>query len=183
MKKKSSNAQTAYLKTCIQESLLNLLRDKPIGQITITDIARNAGASRMTIYRYYDNKEDIIRNQIKDLCESYILTIRQLNLDAVALAPFLFDAFRKNEDLIKLLINRHLFGLISEYFATYAEEFSIVMGKKSKLTKHEHQYSYGYTAAGILSMIKIWVENGMQESNEEMANILMKVKLEQANFK
>ncbi len=183
MKKKASTTQTAYLKTCIQQSLIDLLKDKPIGQITITDIARNAGASRMTIYRYYDNKEDIIRSQIKDLCESYILTIKQLNLDAVALAPFLFDAFRKNEGLITLLINRHLFGLITEYFATYAQEFAIVAGKKSALSKQEHQYSYGYTAAGILSMVKIWIENGMQESNEEMATILMKVKLEQANFK
>ena len=49
------------------ESLMILLKDNPFNKISITDIAKKAGVSRMTYYRYYKNKEDIIRVHINDI--------------------------------------------------------------------------------------------------------------------
>jgi AcrR family transcriptional regulator len=182
MKEKSKSKQTEYLKSCIQESFLVLLKEKNIGQISITNIANHAGVSRMSIYRYYDDKEDIIRKHIEDHFKNYLNTVGKLELNATASAPFLFNYFRQNGDTVKLLIDKNLFHLISENFAKYVEEFEFLVRKKSNLPESHHKYSYGYTGSGLLSIVKIWIENGMTESNEQMSEILKNVILEQANF-
>jgi len=174
--------QSKYLKSCIQDSFLQLLKDKTINQISITNIANHAGVSRMSIYRYYDDKEDIIRKHIKENFENYLETIDKLDLNAIASAPFFFDYFRKNGSTVKLLIEKNLFHLVSENFADYVEQFESVVKKKSCSPKNHHKYSYAYTASGLLSMVKIWMENGMKESNEQMSDILKNVKLDQAKF-
>ncbi|MFT5692120.1 MAG: AcrR family transcriptional regulator [Oceanicoccus sp.] len=182
MKKKNTAKQTEYLKSCIQVSFLTLLKDKAMSQISITNIANHAGVSRMSIYRYYDDKEDIVRKHIKDNFENYLNTVGELDLSAITSAPFFFEYFRKNGDTVKLLIEKNLFHLISDNFATYVEKFECVVNKKSNLPESHRIYNYGYTASGLLSIVKIWIESGMKESNEEMSEILKAVKLEQANF-
>jgi len=182
MKKKNTYKQTEYLKSCIQESFLVLLRDNNIGQISITSIANHAGVSRMSIYRYYDDKEDIIRKHIKENFENYLATVSKLELDAISSAPFFFDYFRKNSGTIQLLIAKNLFHLVSESFSEYVKEFEFLVQKKSSLPESQRKYSYGYTGSGMLSIVRIWMESGMKESNEQMSDIVKNVKLEQANF-
>jgi len=182
MKKKNTASQSEYLRSCIQESFLLLLKDKAINQISITDIAKHAGVSRMSIYRYYDDKEDIIRKHIKETFEDYLNIIGSLDLNAVTSAPLFFDYFRKNSGTVKLLIEKNLFHLISDNFDKYVEEFEFIVNKKSNLPVIHRRYSYGYTASGMLGIVKMWMENGMKESNEKMSTILKNVKLEQANF-
>ena len=182
MKKNHSAIQTEYLKSCILESVFNQLEVKAIDQISITDIASNAGVSRMTIYRYYDSKEDIIRKYVKESYEAYIKEAGSLNLDAIALAPYFFDYFRRNSDKIELLIRRNLFHLVSENFVDYVKRYTNLVNNKPNLSEMHLSYFYAYTASGMLSMVKTWIESGMKESNDEMSEILMKVKLEQAKF-
>jgi len=159
-----------------------LLKDKSISQISITHIANHAGVSRMSIYRYYEDKEDIIRKHIEENFENYLKTVQRHELDAISSAPFFFDYFRKNGDTVKLLIEKNLFHLISENFAHYVERFEFLARKRTSLPESHQRYSYGYTASGLLSVVKIWIESGMKESNEQMSDILKSVKLEQANF-
>lgn len=182
MKKRRSTTQSEFLRSCIQESFFALLEDGTVDQVSITDIARNAGVSRMTIYRYYHDKEDIIRSHVKETYEGYLNMVGKSGLNAVALAPFFFDYFRRNAKTIKLLIKRNLFHYISEHFAEYVEEFSITVNQTPGLSDRHNRYHYAYTAAGMLSMVRIWIDNGMKESNEEMADILKSVKLAQTRL-
>lgn len=182
MKKNRSATQTQYLKSCIEESFFELLKDSSLGQISITSIAHNAGVSRMTIYRYYDEKEDIVRSHMRDSYNDYLNMARESGLGAIELAPYFFAYFRRSRRIVELLMRKSLFHLISENFAEYVEEYSIAIGKRPNLPGDQHSYYYAYTAAGILSMVKLWIENGMKESDEEMAAKLKNVKAEQANF-
>ena len=57
----------------IYEALVELMKQKPYDQITITDIVQKAGVSRMAYYRNYQSKDDIlishyrkVLSQVKD---------------------------------------------------------------------------------------------------------------------
>ena len=51
---------------CIYEALVILMETKPYKEITITDITRKAGVSRMAYYRNYQDKDDILLNHLRE---------------------------------------------------------------------------------------------------------------------
>lgn len=44
----------------IQQALLILMRNKPFGDITVSEVIRRAGVSRSAFYRHYASKKDIL---------------------------------------------------------------------------------------------------------------------------
>ncbi len=50
----------------IEEATLELLNQKDISNITMDEIARNAGASKVTLFNYYTTKENLINTTIRN---------------------------------------------------------------------------------------------------------------------
>ncbi len=50
---------------CIYQALIQLMEVKPYEDITITDITKKAGVSRMAYYRNYQKKDDILIDHLK----------------------------------------------------------------------------------------------------------------------
>ena len=53
-------------KRALEQSLKNLLREKPLSKITVTDITEDCGISRMTFYYHFKDKYDLV-NWIFDM--------------------------------------------------------------------------------------------------------------------
>lgn len=62
--KKESSARRATTEW-IYEALVELMRETPYDRITVTDIAKKAGVSRMAYYRNYRDKDDILLQRLK----------------------------------------------------------------------------------------------------------------------
>ena len=61
-----------FIKECILKSLVSLMKEKEFKDITITEITKKAGVSRMTYYRNYNFKEDILNDYMTTLIEQTI---------------------------------------------------------------------------------------------------------------
>ena len=59
-------------KECIFTALLILMEKKPYEEITITDIAKKAGVSRMSYYRLYKSKDDILIQYFNEVFEELL---------------------------------------------------------------------------------------------------------------
>ena len=57
---KRTQRTSDFLKECIADSLLRLLRTKPLEAITIREITELANVSRVTYYRNFTSKEEVI---------------------------------------------------------------------------------------------------------------------------
>lgn len=55
------NTTTPLLKACITESLLLLLAEKDLDQVSVKEIVEKAGVNRSTYYRHFQTKQDVIR--------------------------------------------------------------------------------------------------------------------------
>ena len=51
----------------IYQALVELMDKKPYGKITITDVTKKAGVSRMAFYRNYQSKDDILIGHYKQM--------------------------------------------------------------------------------------------------------------------
>ena len=47
-------------KRALEQSLRNLLREKPLSKITVTDITEDCGISRMTFYYHFKDIYDLV---------------------------------------------------------------------------------------------------------------------------
>ena len=56
--KSKKNQANVLAKECMVSALMQLLEDKPLSAISVTELTEKAGVSRMTYYRNYQSKEE-----------------------------------------------------------------------------------------------------------------------------
>ena len=51
-----------FTRQCIGQAITELLKSGDFEHITVSDIVKKAGVSRMTFYKYYHTKNDVIKD-------------------------------------------------------------------------------------------------------------------------
>ena len=67
-KRKEANLR---VKGAITDALFALLQEQPLDRITITDLIRRAGVARVSFYRNYASKEDVLVTLVRDVLDEY----------------------------------------------------------------------------------------------------------------
>jgi len=182
LKKPKKAVQTIYLKNCLRDSYFSLLKKKNTEDISISEIVKLAGLSRMSFYRYYKTKDDIVRQYIEDSFQEFMEELKNNPVkDLQVPATLLFSFFRSNKTRIKILIEQGLFHLFFESFSYFLQESNLVINSKPNISEESLQYYYQYTSGGILNLIEGWMSGDMEESDEEMALVLRQIKEAQSN--
>ena len=67
MSKNSQDIRSELSRSWMCAALLQLMEEKPFNRISITEITKKAGVSRVTFYRHYTSKEDIFIKKLSNL--------------------------------------------------------------------------------------------------------------------
>lgn len=170
---KSKGYQNNFAKECLQVALIDLLESKPFQEITITDLSRRAGVSRMAFYRNYNSMIEIV----SDYFEKTHLGVQTGNrsqksqyLPNIIRCTFLF--FRSNKVLMTRLIESGRSDIIMQ---SMEKQFSTTF--YALLSSYGFESPYEISAlVGIFYKILIdWVRSGMQEAVETMVIIVYKI--------
>jgi len=180
--KRSKVEQNEYLKTCIRDGFFKLLIKKPIDKISITEIAKISGVSRMFFYRHYENKDQIIIQYINDTFQEYISRVdKKFNTNMDYSYEVLFDYFRTHKINVQILIDQglayHFINLFTNYLRQYDEIYGIVPNFEDAYL----DYYYNYKSGAIFSLLRKWFSNGLKESNKEMVKIIKLINKENSN--
>lgn len=88
-------------KEYIFTALMLLMEKQDYEKITITDIARRAGVSRMTYYRVYQDKDDIIKTHLIEAFDQMVMEINaQNNYTENDFFPLFFRDCKKERNFI-----------------------------------------------------------------------------------
>jgi len=176
MENKNNTLQNHIAKESIFTSLMILMEQKNFKEITITEMAKKAGVSRMAFYRNYNVMEDIISCYLDELFQEYtnqILDLGEINTyESICLY---FSYFRKHEKLMTNLINSNLTNLLLErcikLFNTLCKE-SVCQKSFSPINK---SYVIEFIAGGLYRLLIEWAKSGMKESDEDMAILVCNI--------
>ena len=161
----SNESRNAYVIEHITESVLKLLKEKPIQDISISEIVEDAGVGRTSFYRNYETKEDVVKKHIASLIEKWDQEYKVSGKDSNAeLYGSLFKHLNDNADFYLLLKERNLMHLFLEVF----------MEKSGPAPEDDNMWAYtkSFIAYGTYGWILEWINRGMQESAETMAELL-----------
>ena len=160
-------AKNSYVRSRITQAEIALLEEKPLTDISISEITERAEVSRNSFYRNYGSKEDVLREYILRIVDEWGAAHggEQERAEEEKLAE-MFDHFVENREFYSLLHRRGELYLIRDILRAAIGP----KGEQSNILA----YTTAFIAGGLYSWIEEWFDRGMQENAAEMAALLKK---------
>ncbi len=152
-------------KELIKNGLLRLLKQKELSSINMTDIAKEADVVRMTLYRHFKSKEEIILHIIEQRMDCTIEKLMECN-NITLYDIYLFRfRFLKESPFTKSLYDNNQFEKL----------FSLIRKRTLKkmsleLLKNYDPFVIEFIGGGVDAITLKWISEGMKYSPEEMAH-------------
>lgn len=173
MTNKYNDSQTRLTKESIFTALMILMAQKNFKEISITEITKKAGVSRMAFYRNYEIKEDIITTYIDELFQEYLNRLISSNtIDTYENLRLYFSYFRKHQQLIFNLITSNMMNMLLEkcieFFYALSQDFAC----HPSYSTEKRKIWIEFIAGGLFNILIEWAKSGMKQSDEYMAKIV-----------
>ena len=149
----------------LAKSLVNLLKTKELGDITISKICIEAGVSRTTFYNNHKRKEDILSGYLSDW---YYMTFKDILYNNIGADPIFtfFDSCYSQLDFFRTVIKCKLDYLIlrelmncAEFFINESKSNPSLSFQINKDFLKDFPYSFYATIGKTYMAIVFWVEN------------------------
>lgn len=184
MKELTQSRKTRYTKKVLKDSLIELMKEKPISKITIKELCENADINRTTFYAHYSDQYNLLHNIeeetlswckeiIKDLSNKPNKTVMIDNLESV------FNYISDNRNHVQVLMSeqgdinfqKRLITLIYDQFGMLPEK-----DKENNLVTRELYFIFAIY--GSIGLIQHWLKNGLKKSAKEMAETIYNMTLQ-----
>ena len=159
--------QKAFFQQCLYTALMALMQEKKFEKISVGEICQRAGVSRMTYYRSYNNKEDILLQHLDECFAAFLEGLDVRDFYGVALS---FFRFWQGEDQVFLaaVIRSGLSAHLMDKFYHYLDQLYSGM----ELGKNVDSYVLSFLSGGLYKMLIDWMMHGAVTEPEEMADFL-----------
>lgn len=159
-------------KKCIRTALLSLMATDTFDNITVTAIIKRAGVSKGGFYRNYKSKEEVL----EEICEDFF----QYILDFIEKHRFYENTYQWYVDLFGCITeNADVFQLLIKAQAPRKVVLKFDEDRILKEFQREDSVQERYRAIAIVKALTeiavIWFQNGMQESPEKMAEMMLEI--------
>lgn len=157
-------------KRLISIAFYALLLKKSFDEVTISDICKKAGVSRMSFYRYYNNKEDIfVLFSDERFAEFFDDIVNKQDPSLETFVTSLFKYFQIYSRQILILIQSKKEHILVEQFKSYCRYlFSSSQVKNFTIDKNNSQ-SITMFATGLCYVLLGWIENGQKQDIDQIS--------------
>lgn len=165
-------------KKLLLQGLVQLMAQKPVNNITITELTELVDINRGTFYLYYDNIFDMVEKIKKELFDTFHENFSKyingkVDYDAFyEILKYAFIFIQENLGIAKILLGPNGDHAFIETFKRLIIE-EMTTNRKLDQSNYEIKYIQTFVISGHIGLIKYWLENGMQHSPERMADITM----------
>ena len=166
-----------YTKKIIRDTFINLLLEKDIKKITVSEICKLSDINRATFYRYYldvydllDKIEDDFVNELKEAVPSNTNN----DYSVSSFTKDLLKVFLSNKELVKILFNTNN----NVYFLNDILELAYDKCKQKwqndlpNLSDEDIEYASVFIFNGALGVVNYWVKNDFDKDVDEVAEII-----------
>ncbi len=157
------------VKERIGRALFSLIREKNYSDITVSDIIAKSGVARASYYRNYYSKDEIIIEETENVKGDYQKRLtkagyRHDSYEGILLAFRYFKAYRRH------ILCVYKAGMGSIYQKLLDEYLEIAEG--DMLVTDVKRYMLYYYSGAVYNVFMKWLESGMKESPEEIAELV-----------
>lgn len=157
----------------IHSALADLLLEKPLDKITVTDVVRRAEINRGTFYAHYTDIPDVINHLIQQTFSrlQYALSEKELQLTDVpgVLLQQIQAILEEDLDFYHKIMRSTASGLMQEQLVKIALDYLIQQEDTFSQGNHE-QYvlTMHFCAAGLISLYGAWFAGNLPFTLDEL---------------
>lgn len=177
--KERVDRRVLYTKMVLRESLLELMREKPIAKITPSELCRCADINRNTFYTHYDSPEALLKSIEDELYEQVRHSIeRSLKNGSIStLLTEICQSIYDNRDLCTVLFSEYGDKDFLRHIIDLAHDSTVAEWRAAGMAENEEQNEmlYHFSVNGSVALIQKWIQDGMKKSPQELALFIEKV--------
>lgn len=159
------------VKRKIADALLSLMRKKSIADVTVTEIVNAAGVARVTFYRNYSSKENVLTTLIDDALEELRAGRDYAEMECMTYAHALsaFEMIYKRRSDVSDLYNSGFATLLLERLNDFHTAVAGAMPNSSA-----DKYAVYLYMGAMFDIAVNWIAGGCVESAESIAAVFCK---------
>ncbi len=171
------NQRIAISKRLLKEALLDLIKEKDISKISITELCEKAQINRATFYRHYNVPQDVLIDIELELIDK-AQNIAPLPTTIKGALPYLEKMFTyayDNAELVRTLIANdadrnfaHLLDLCNN--SIFQTRVHLVNGEK--LDQDTIKLLTAYLGGGGYYLVRAWLMEDVPKTPKEIAKII-----------
>jgi len=164
----------------IKKTFLSIYENKPLVQITVSELIRACNIARGTFYFHFENIQELYHE-----CENDIINKMEVDLDQVVLNTVgknreeyikvygrLLESYKDDIDFFKCLLRGSEEALFrSAWFESIRRNYTKAMNFSHDTSPAKREYLIHFFSGGLLAILSNWVLNDCRESGEEIAAI------------
>lgn len=160
----------------INEALADLLQEKPLEKITVTDIVNRAGINRGTFYAHYRDVPDVVNSLVQKTFSSIQEVLTRQNHSLAEAAHTMLDQIQRilEEDLdftrklmnsgAAAILQERLVAVMVEYMLQHRDDFS-------PGSPENYEIAIRVSAGGISYLYREWFAGSLPYTLEELTRI------------
>ena len=161
----------------LRSGLTQLMREKPIKDITVRELAQLVDINRCTFYLHYRDIYDMVEQVEQEVFDEFEALVRahpteELMNKPVALLLDLFEFFAANADLCAAFLGGNgdmaFFNKLILLIRDRVVEYWL---KEQKKDPDQFDYYFSFLASGFIGIIREWFQRDMKETPAQMASM------------
>jgi AcrR family transcriptional regulator len=151
-------------------ALVTLIHEKPFNDVTVQEVLDRASVGRSTFYLHFRNKDDLLLSQLEMFLETMSTTLGNRKEESQRVLPVaeMFSHIGGQNRIYRALADagrlNDFFDLAQGYFSRAIEQRLRESRRCSHLIHQELSARSYALAAGLLALLKWWVDRGAREA-------------------
>lgn len=158
-------------KEWIAIALLELLRTRQLAKLSVSEVVKKAGVSRMAFYRNYETLEQVLLEYYEPKFADIFSKIAFQTSHEQKIAD-LTGFFLAVSDDFRTAIKGNYIGLLYQIFKHHIARFYDQIIPFPDWTGVKRTYWIDFMSAGVFEIWVTWIKNGQKESLEEITALI-----------
>lgn len=190
MKSSANDHRTRVTQALIRKAFTELMSEKPIESITISELCKRASINRSTFYNHYTDLYDLRDQIVENLKGEFYQALKTLLIDEpidktpVKITTKLFECIQKNSDMCQVILGRYGDDKFLAEFVQFGRDFVVKSYRIyfENASQKQIDYFYTFVSCGIIGLLRKWLSDGLETPPDEIARMAESMMLQGAGF-
>lgn len=173
----ATDARVRYTKMVIQETIIQLIQEKPFHKITLTEVCKIAQINRATFYKHYIDIYDW-KEQLENECIETTLDITEHNeySNLEEILRLQFQCMKDNAKLYSSISSPNFESNVLDRCISLCLEKADEETKNKMFQSDDYQRRWNcyFVVRGCLGVNECWLKDGMREEPAVLADFCVK---------
>ena len=176
--KSKTDRRVLYTKMFLKESLLELMKEKPVDKITPTELCRKAEINRNTFYAHYYSTRDVLDEIEAEVSTQIIESLSNRfsagNIDISQMLNEICCIVYEKRDFCKILLSENGDAAFFEQIILFGKSVIIDGWRKEGVNLSDDQMDmfFTYIVNGSVALIRKWASGDMKNTPAEIAALI-----------